>query len=240
MTALVARGVALPHRLKATDLYVERGRLVALVGPNGGGKTSLLRALAGVSDAIGEVRIDGELLAGLGEARRRTLFAFLPASRDLGWPISTRDVIALGLATYDEARIEGLLERFELNALADRPINRLSTGERTRVLLARAMAASPKVLLLDEPFANLEPYWVLRLAAILRDTANGGTLTLVALHDLGQLEHFDSALLIADGMVQMNETPADLIASERFEDILRIRSAGGVWKIRPADRQSSR
>jgi iron complex transport system ATP-binding protein len=240
MTALVAQGLALPHRLRATDLSIEGGQLVALVGPNGGGKTSLLRALAGVEDAQGEVRINGEPIAGLAEARRRTLLAFLPASRELGWPIATRDVIALGLATRAEARIAALLDLFELGALADRPINRLSTGERTRVLLARAMAASPKLLLLDEPFANLEPYWVLRLAMILRDLAQDGTLVLVALHDLGQLERFDRAWLVADGAVQMDEAPADLVASERFEQIFRIIAADRGWTIRPADRQSSR
>jgi len=240
VTALMATGVALPHRLRATDLSLGHGQLVALVGPNGGGKTSLLRALAGVEEASGEVRIDGELVAGLGEARRRSLLAFLPASREIGWPIAARDVIALGLARRDEERIDRLIGLFELNALADRPINRLSTGERTRVLLARAMAARPKLLLLDEPFANLEPYWVLRLADILRETADDDTLVLVALHDLGQLERFDRALLIAGGGVQMEEAPAALVANERFEDIFRITTATGGWTIRPADRQSSR
>jgi iron complex transport system ATP-binding protein len=240
MTALIARGVALPLRLFATDLTFEHGQMVALVGPNGGGKTSLLRALAGVEDAGGEVRIDGELVAGLGEARRRTLLAFLPASREIGWPIAARDVIALGLGKRDEARIRQMVDLLELGALADRPVNRLSTGERTRVLLARAMAADPKLLLLDEPFANLEPYWVLRLSNILRDLANTGTLILVALHDLGQLERFDRALLLADGALQMDEAPASLVASERFEQYMRIRAADGGWTFRPADRQSSR
>ena len=238
MTALVATRIALPGRLAPTDLSLEAGQFVALVGPNGGGKTSLLRALAGVEEASGEVRIDGELVASLGEARRRRLLAFLPASRDLGWPIAARDVIALGLGARDEVRIAELIELFELAPLANRPINRLSTGERTRVLLARAIAARPRLVMLDEPYANLEPYWVLRLGAILREHATGGTLVLVALHDLGQLNRFDRALLIADGAVQMDEAPADLIASERFEDIFRITAALGGWVIRPADRQS--
>jgi len=240
MTALLAKEVALPGRLSPTDLRIEGGKLVALVGPNGGGKTSLLRALAGVEDATGEVRIDGEKAGGRSEARRRRMLAFLPASRDLGWPIAARDVIALGLGRGDAQRIAELIELFELGALADRPINRLSTGERTRVLVARAMAARPRLLLLDEPFANLEPYWVLRVGAILRVLADGGTLVLVALHDLGQLDRFDRALLIADGAVQMDEAPADLVASERFEEIFRITSAQGGWAIKPADRRSSR
>jgi iron complex transport system ATP-binding protein len=149
-------------------------------------------------------------------------------------------VIALGLGRRDEPRIRQLIKLFELQAVADRPVSRLSTGERTRVLLARAIAADPRLLLLDEPFANLEPYWVLRLAAILRSLADEGTLVLVALHDLGQLDRFDRALLLAEGTVQMDEAPADLVASERFESIFRITAADGGWTIRPADRQSSR
>jgi iron complex transport system ATP-binding protein len=240
MTALVAREITLPGRLSATDLAFDRGQLVALIGPNGGGKTSLLRALAGVEDALGDVTIDGERLAGLNEARRRALLAFLPASRDLGWPIAARDVIALGLARPDAARIGELVDLFELGPLAHRPVSHLSTGERTRVLLARAMAARPRLLLLDEPFANLEPYWVIRVGDILRTLASERMLVLVALHDLAQLERFDRALLIADGAVQMEEAPADLLASERFEQIFRIHAAPGGWAIRPVDRQSSR
>jgi iron complex transport system ATP-binding protein len=240
MTALAARGISLPGRLSATDVAFDRGELAALVGPNGGGKTSLLRALAGVEDAVGEVTIDGEELAGLNEARRRALLAFLPASRDLGWPIAARDIIALGLARPETARITELIDLFELGPLCHRPVSHLSTGERTRVLLARAMAARPRLLLLDEPFANLEPYWVLRVGDILRTLADEGTLILVALHDLAQLERFDRALLVADGAVQMDEAPASLMASERFEQIFRIHAAPGGWAIRPADRRSSR
>jgi iron complex transport system ATP-binding protein len=240
MTALLASAIALPGRLSPTDLALDRGQMLALVGPNGGGKTSLLRALAGVEDALGDVAIDGEQLAGLNEARRRALLAFLPASRDLGWPIAARDVIALGLARLDAARVSELVDLFEFGPLAHRPVSRLSTGERTRVLLARAMAARPRLLLLDEPFANLEPFWVLRVGDILRSLASEGTLILVALHDLAQLERFDRALLVADGAVQMDEAPASLMASERFEQIFRIHAAPGGWAIRPADRQSSR
>jgi iron complex transport system ATP-binding protein len=226
-------------RLSSTNLMLEGGQLVALVGPNGGGKTSLLRAIAGVEEARATVSIDGEPLAQLNEARRRYQLSFLPASRDIGWPIAVCDVIALGMGNRDDARIAELIEQFELIALANHPVNQLSTGERTRVLLARALAARPKLLLLDEPFANLEVYWVLRLATILRDLANHGTLVLVALHDLQLLDRFDRAILIANSRVQMNEAPADLIASKRFEEIFRITATSGGWRITAADRQSS-
>jgi len=233
MTSLVARGVAIPGRLRPTDLDVEAGEMVALVGPNGGGKTSLLRALAGVEVASGVVAIDGEDLTLAPVARRRQLLAFLPASRDVTWPIAARDVIALGLDRPDGARIDELIALLELEHLARRPINRLSTGERARVLLARALVRKPKILLLDEPLSNLDPFWVLRILDILESEAGSGHAVIVALHDIGQLSRFSRALLIAKGKVQMDEMPTALMVSERFEEVFRITAVdSGGWAIK--------
>jgi iron complex transport system ATP-binding protein len=232
MTSLIARQIGIAGRLSPTDLNVGAGELVALVGPNGGGKTSLLRALARIETSIGTVHIEGEEVDEASLARRRQLLSFLPASRDVTWPIAARDVIALGLERLDAKRIQELIDLLELGNLADRPINRLSTGERARVLAARALAARPKALLFDEPLSNLDPYWVLRFLEIFRGGASSGQVVLVALHDLGQLHHFHRALLIADGRVQMDEAPADLVASERFESCFRIRQSNGGWAIK--------
>ena len=232
MTSLIATQVGIPGRLAPTDLTVQAGELVALIGPNGGGKTSLLRSLARIEGATGSVQVEGEDVDDAAIARRRHLLSFLPASRDLAWPIPVRDVIALGLDRPADGRIDELIEQFELGAVADRPADRLSTGERSRVLAARAVAPRSRVLLLDEPLSNLDPYWVLRFLDLFREAAVSGQAVLVALHDLGQLHHFDRALLIADGEVQMDEAPASLLASERFEEIFRIRAAEGGWAIR--------
>ena len=240
MTSLIARQIGIYGRLEPADLDVQAGEMIALIGPNGGGKTSLLRALARIETSFGIVEIEGEDLDQAPLARRRQLLSFLPASRDVTWPIATRDVIALGLDQPDPGRIEQLVGLFELTKLADRPVNRLSTGERARVLAARALASRPRILLLDEPLSNLDPYWVLRFLDIFRNIASSGQALLVALHDLSQLHHFDRALLIADGRVQMDETPAALMASERFESCFRIRQSPGGWAIRQMeDLQSS-
>ena len=232
MTAFIARQISIRGRLEPTDLDIGKGELIALIGPNGGGKTSLLRACAHIEDAGGQVVIDGEYVDSAPPARRRNLLSFLPASRDVAWPIAARDVIALGLPKPDQPYIEQLIAQFELEALADRPVNQLSTGERARVLTARAFAARPSVLLLDEPLSNLDPYWVLRFLDLFDAAAESGQTLLISLHDLSLLPRFRRALLIASGAIQMDEAPARMMSSERFEDIFRVRtSADGGWTI---------
>lgn len=234
MTPLLdARQLALTGRLNSTSLAVSAGELVALIGPNGGGKTSLLRCLADVENHAGSVTIAGEDLTGAPPARRSRLLAFLPASRDVVWPISARDVIALAAPNVGQQRIHALVELLELGAFADRPINSLSTGERARVLLARALAPEPHLLLLDEPLSNLDPYWALRLVEILRDYVSSGECSaLVAMHDLNQAEAFDRVLIVAEGRVVADGRPDDIMRGEMLSDTFQVERSDGRWRIR--------
>jgi iron complex transport system ATP-binding protein len=238
--ALHVEGVHIPGRLKPTSLAIDPGQLVAVIGPNGGGKTSLLRACAGIDGTAALTAVDGEDLRATVPARRNRLLGYLPASRDLVWPIAVRDVVALTLSPRCGARVDALMALLELEPLAHRAVDSLSTGERARVLLARALAPEPRLLLLDEPLSNLDPYWVLRLLQLLRAIAEEGTAIAVALHDIDRIADFDRVLLVDNGEVRADLPPAAMLSSPEFARAFRIERGAAGWRInRWADPQSS-
>ena len=237
---LIADGIEVAGRLESTDLRCNAGELVAVIGPNGSGKTSLLRALAGIELDHGLVLIDGEEAAASPPSRRMKLLSYLPATRSLVWPISARDVVALGLPSADRARIEVLVDILELEALADRPVNSLSTGERTRVLLARSLAARPRLLLLDEPLANLDPYWVLRTQELMREAAEARSTVIASLHDLSQLRSFDRAILVDNRRIVADAAPEKVLGGQEVSAAFRVERHDGAWRISStADPRSS-
>jgi len=231
-SVLNAQSVSLARRLKRTDLQVKPGELVAVIGPNGGGKTSLLRAVAGIERTSGSVTIAGEELDSIGPSRRPYRLTFLAASRELVWPISTRDAIGLGLPKSDEKRVDDILDLLELTSLADRPVDRLSTGERARVLFGRAIAPEPQLLLLDEPLSNLDPYWVLRFLEIMRELTTNGAAAMVALHDIDRVTEFDRAILVSAGEILADLLPQVILGSQALTEAFRIERESSGWKVR--------
>jgi iron complex transport system ATP-binding protein len=243
MSALLeAASLSLPGRLTEASLTLDAGTLACLVGPNGSGKTSLLHAIAGIARAGGSVEIGGVDPSREPPARRARLLGYLPASRDIQWPLVARDLVALGGAT--PAEIEAALAALELEDVAHRRLDRLSTGERSRVLIARALAPRPRLLLLDEPTANLDPLWQIRLMEMLKeDVAAGGRAALVAIHDLDAAARFaDRIILMNEGRIVADGPPAELIDGPHVRAVFGIEKSGGLWRplITPAGPRSSR
>ena len=228
--ALEARGLTLSGRLSGVSLTLAAGELACLVGPNGSGKTSLLHAIAGIGRPGGEVRVDGVSPRGLAPAQRSRLLAFLPATRELRWPLRARDLIRLGGASDAEAaEVE---TRLELGPVADRRVDLLSTGERSRVLIARALAPKPKLLLLDEPTANLDPLWQIRLMEMLKTELSGsGQAALVAIHDLDAAGRYaDRLIVMQDGRIAADGAPAEILDGPVIPSVFGIARVGAEWR----------
>ena len=241
MTPLLeASGLALPGRLLPTDVTMLEAELICLVGPNGSGKTSILHAIAGIGRPAGEARISGEDVHSAGPATRRKLLSYLSAARDVAWPVSARDLIALGAEAGPD---DALLEALDLQTLADRRVDRLSTGERSRVLIGRALSGPPKLLLLDEPTSNLDPLWQLRLMDLLKAMAARGHGVIAAVHDLDLAARYSDRLLImSGGAIAADGDPRALLGSAALRETFGIEKGPEGWRplTRPEDPRSSR
>ncbi len=214
MSVLAARGINLsygPARvLDGADLELRPGELLGLIGPNGAGKTSLLRVMAGLlKPEAGTLTLDGRPLADLSRRERARAVSYLSQGRDLHWPLTAERLVELGRLPHlgpfsrpgavDAAAVEDALTACDALAFRHRPVTSLSGGERARVLLARALASEPALLLADEPVAGLDPYHQLQVMEVLRARADAGTGVLVVLHDLALAARFCTRLALFEG-----------------------------------------
>jgi lipopolysaccharide export system ATP-binding protein len=234
MTAgLVAKGVHArlgrwPRRprpiLRGVSLTVGPGECVGLLGPNGAGKTTLFRVLTGLlAPTAGSVHLDGVDLAGWPLWRRaRAGLGYLPQGPSVFRRLSARANVEVALerttrgAEDRRAQASALLTAHGLAHLALAPGGRLSGGERRRVELVRALAAGPRVLLVDEPFVGLDPLAVAGVVQTLRALVGGGLGVLLTDHHARQaLEACDRIYILAEGAMLFSGTPAAARADER-------------------------
>ena len=215
---------------------LEGGHLVALVGPNGVGKTTLLRALCGLIPSSGAIHVNGVALSKLSLNERAKNFGYLPQGHVVHWPLRVRDVVALGryphgatdpsrLPDVDAAAVARAIKAADVTALADRRVTELSGGERSRVALARVLAVEAPVVLADEPTASLDPRYQLDIMNVLRSTANDGALVIVVTHDLGLAARFaDTVLVLSDGRLVAQGTPMQALSESIMEEVFRVAS----------------
>ncbi|MCC2308001.1 metal ABC transporter ATP-binding protein [Cellulomonas chengniuliangii] len=228
--AIEVRGVTVRYHdvlaLDGADLTVPAGRLTGLLGMNGSGKSSLLKAIMGiVTPDAGEVRVLGRASR---EARREALIGYVPQSEDVDWsfPLTVRDVVAQGRygrlgplrrpRAVDRAAVEEALDRVGLGELADRQIGRLSGGQRKRAFLARCLAQEARVLLLDEPFAGVDVSSQAAITGLLRELVADGVGALVSTHDLAALPTLADDAVLLHRRVLAAGAPHDVLRPENL------------------------
>jgi iron complex transport system ATP-binding protein len=203
------------------------------VGPNGAGKTTLLKAIAGLVPYSGVLSWDGQALSAMTAAQRAKILAYLPQGHVAHWPITAREVVAIGRAPFasslarlseaDQQAIDEALALVEATAFAGRPITELSGGERARVMLARALAVGAPLLLADEPVAALDPAHQLAVMAILLERARAGGLVIAVSHDLVLAARFaDRVLVLSEGRVASFASPGEALNPEILRHVFSI------------------
>lgn len=211
--------------LRDVSLSVGGADFVAILGPNGAGKSTLLRALAGIIPSKGGAKARFRPVAGLNGRQRRDFFSYLSQDREISWPMPVRDVVAMGLedqpgatirlSPEDADRMAEILWQCGLERLVDRPANALSGGERSRVLLARALLSRAPFLLADEPTAALDPAGQVKVLELLAARAQSGQPVIAVLHDVVLAARFATrVVLIERGRKVADGEPLKVILSK--------------------------
>ncbi|WP_329396805.1 ABC transporter ATP-binding protein [Streptomyces lydicus] len=214
-------------------LRADSGGLVGLVGPNGSGKSTLLRCVyRALRPAAGAVRLDGADLHAMDARTGARLLAALPQEAGTEFDFTVAEVVAMGRLPHqrgsgrasaaDTAVCERALARVGAAHLAGRGFLSLSGGEKQRVLIARALAQEPKVLVLDEPTNHLDIAQQLEVLALVRDSR---LTVLTALHDLNLAAvHCDALHVIAEGRIVASGPPYEVLTPELLAEVFGVRA----------------
>ncbi|PYF11835.1 lipopolysaccharide export system ATP-binding protein [Rhodobacter viridis] len=214
--------------LRDVSLRLERGEVVALLGPNGSGKTTCFYTIAGlVAPDAGRVSIDGIDATGMPMYRRARLgIGYLPQEASIfrGLTVEQNIMAVLEIAVADphhrRERLEELLGDFAITHLRQAPALALSGGERRRVEIARCLAADPKYLLLDEPFAGVDPIAVAEIRALVSHLKERGIGVLITDHNVREtLEIVDRAYILHDGRVLMSGRTDEVVQDENVRRV---------------------
>ena len=206
--------------IRDVSMQLHRGEVVALLGPNGSGKTTCFYSIAGlVTPEGGKVSVDGRDVTRLPMYRRAKLgIGYLPQEMSIfrGMTVENNILAVLELSEPDRKRryehLEELLNEFSIDHLRRAPALALSGGERRRVEIARCLAGDPKYLLLDEPFAGVDPIAVGEIRTLVSALKKRGLGVLITDHNVREtLEIVDRAYILHDGKVLMSGTTKEIV-----------------------------
>ncbi|GIT91475.1 ABC transporter ATP-binding protein [Jannaschia pagri] len=210
------------------SMDLARGEVVALLGPNGSGKTTTFYCIAGlVTPDAGQVTLDGREVTWLPMYRRaKAGIGYLPQEMSIFRGLTVEQNIMAILEVAEpkrhrrRERLEELLSEFHIERLRRASAMALSGGERRRVEIARCLAASPRYLLLDEPFAGVDPIAVGDIRSLVVDLKSRGIGVLITDHNVREtLQIVDRAYILHDGGVLMSGSPDDVVANDKVRSV---------------------
>jgi len=221
--------------LENISFTAERGELIGLIGPNGSGKTTLLKILDGLlKPRIGSIYLDGKSLQDMRLEEIARSIAMVPQDSIADTEFTAFEIVMMGRIPHlkrfsiegdeDERRVRKWMELTGTLHLAERRVNELSGGERQRVIIARALAQEPKVLLLDEPTANLDLCYQLQIMNLIKGlTKQLKLIAICALHDLNlAVRYCDKLMLLDKGKIAAIGKPAEVITQENLKKVFKI------------------
>jgi iron complex transport system ATP-binding protein len=212
---------------------IRAGEVTALVGPNAAGKTTLLRAMAGLLPATGEVRLQGQNLLAMPAARRAALVSYMPQSLPERTSLTVLESVIAPLRVSDhrgEARDRAIavLDRLGIADIALEPIDRLSGGQRQLCGLAQSLVVDPHVLLLDEPTSALDLRHQAVVMNIVRALAAAGRIIVCVLHDLAQAARWaDTVIVMRNGTCHAQGSPSETVTPQMLADVYAVRAKVG-------------
>ncbi|WP_426324039.1 ABC transporter ATP-binding protein [Microbacterium sp. E-13] len=230
------------HVLRGASLSVSRGELVGLLGPNGSGKSTLIKTIAGINAGdAGTLSWDGTVdLGGLPRRELAKLVAYVPQAIQQTHALDVREAVLLGRTPYfgtkpraeDWRHVDRAISLLGLDELVDRRVTELSGGQAQRVLIARAIAQDPTILLLDEPTSALDIRFQWQTLALARRVAKqNGVASVVAIHDLNQAARFcDRVVFLHEGRVLAAGAPVDVYSSALIEKVYGVEVELSLYK----------
>lgn len=236
--------------LDGVEFEAQPGEIIALLGPNGSGKSTLLKTLCGTLKPLnGAVTLHGSDLHQLRARELAQHVGFVPQEEQTPFDFTALQMAMMGRLAYSEGLFENrrdleitqsAMEQTDCWQFANRLYGQLSGGEQQRVLMARALAQEPEVLLLDEPNSHLDVRHLLDFQTLLQNLASSGKLILVALHDLNLASMFAGrGLILNRGEVVLDGPMWDVMQSQKLESTYgvvfeRVLSSTGHWRVFPA------
>jgi len=252
---LTAREVSYHYRegsqvLRGVSASFAPGRLSAILGPNGTGKTTLLKLLSGAyKPERGAVTLDGQSVSAMSERRRARHIAVVSQRSHVDFAFTVTDVVLMGrqpylsrYATESEQDIAFAREAMALTAtehLADRQVTELSGGEWQRVIIARALCQRTPVMLLDEPVSSLDIRYQLEVLSLVRRLVKDQGVTAVCvLHDINLAAHYaDDIILMHGGQVYQSGAPRDVLTREAMGEVysvdVDVEARSGTVRVSP-------